>query len=593
MESLPLARAKAEAGAPAAASAAASAGPATATPTKGAHIVMVNLLYDPPVVDCPLRPYVLLCDAEGKRHAVDSDKDVSFRWYRGRQRRCSRLNCSRAANFQCLPFLDALQSEDYSFVCSVECLREAWPAYRELVSKSAGRGPYSWTWQRRLDGLAHADDDAASRVRRRPPPVSRTDDDRHQRFPPALGNDWTLASTEMTFTPQADDVGCALRLEVTPRTPEGEAAAAAGAVAGGAALRAPGKALTTSGCLGAPRPAPQRKMLYAEPAQGAAGSPFTVLCYNVLADVYATRQMYPYTAVWALSWPHRRSLIMQQLLGSGSDLLLLQEVQVDAFEDFFQPQLDAAGYTGMHLAKTRRAHGSDSRAIDGCALFFRRERFALVERVDISFDSLARQAPVNDRALRRMCRSNVALMAVLEDLGPPVVRHGRAVKRQLAAVCPHLYWDPEFADVKLWQAHALCRELERTVRPRGLPLVVGGDFNSTPDSAVYALMAGIAVRREDPVYDKDECRILPRQLGHQLQLQSAYAAVSGKEPEFTNYTGQFKGTLDYVWVSRGTLAVNGVLEIDKKSNVSKETAMPAPQYPSDHVCLLCELDYTD
>lgn len=34
-----------------------------------------------------------------------------------------------------------------------------------------------------------------------------------------------------------------------------------------------------------------------------------------------------------------------------------------------------------------------------------------------------------------------------------------------------------------------------------------------------------------------------------MQLQSVYRTVMGSEPPYTNYTGNFKGVLDYVWFS--------------------------------------------
>lgn len=35
--------------------------------------------------------------------------------------------------------------------------------------------------------------------------------------------------------------------------------------------------------------------------------------------------------------------------------------------------------------------------------------------------------------------------------------------------------------------------------------------------------------------------------GHQMRLMSAYEACSSKEAAYTNYTEDFKGTLDYIW----------------------------------------------
>lgn len=35
---------------------------------------------------------------------------------------------------------------------------------------------------------------------------------------------------------------------------------------------------------------------------------FTVMCYNVLCDKYATRQMYGYCPSWALTWEYRKKV---------------------------------------------------------------------------------------------------------------------------------------------------------------------------------------------------------------------------------------------------------------------------------------------
>lgn len=51
---------------------------------------------------------------------------------------------------------------------------------------------------------------------------------------------------------------------------------------------------------------------------------FTVMCYNVLCDKYATRQLYGYCPSWALSWDYRKKNIMQEILGCNADIISLQ-----------------------------------------------------------------------------------------------------------------------------------------------------------------------------------------------------------------------------------------------------------------------------
>lgn len=51
---------------------------------------------------------------------------------------------------------------------------------------------------------------------------------------------------------------------------------------------------------------------------------FSVMCYNVLCDKYATRQLYGYCPTWALNWEYRKKSIMQEIMGCNADIISLQ-----------------------------------------------------------------------------------------------------------------------------------------------------------------------------------------------------------------------------------------------------------------------------
>ncbi|MEQ2171834.1 CCR4-NOT transcription complex subunit 6-like, partial [Goodea atripinnis] len=51
---------------------------------------------------------------------------------------------------------------------------------------------------------------------------------------------------------------------------------------------------------------------------------FTVMCYNVLCDKYATRQLYGYCPSWALNWEYRKKGIMEEIAGCDADIISLQ-----------------------------------------------------------------------------------------------------------------------------------------------------------------------------------------------------------------------------------------------------------------------------
>lgn len=48
------------------------------------------------------------------------------------------------------------------------------------------------------------------------------------------------------------------------------------------------------------------------------------MCYNVLCDKYATRQLYGYCPSWALSWDFRKKNILEEIQQYSADIINLQ-----------------------------------------------------------------------------------------------------------------------------------------------------------------------------------------------------------------------------------------------------------------------------
>lgn len=68
-----------------------------------------------------------------------------------------------------------------------------------------------------------------------------------------------------------------------------------------------------------------------------------------------------------------------------------------------------------------------------------------------------------------------------------------------------------------------------------------------------------------------------------LNLYSLYASFGG-EPPFTNYTPDFTGTLDYIFVSENSeLKPVGLLEIPGPDSPELSGGLPNSSYPSDHL----------
>lgn len=58
-------------------------------------------------------------------------------------------------------------------------------------------------------------------------------------------------------------------------------------------------------------------------------------------------------------------------------------MQSDHFADYLQPELAKAGWVGIYKRKTAEVFTGSAYAYDGCATFFRRDRFSLVKKYEV------------------------------------------------------------------------------------------------------------------------------------------------------------------------------------------------------------------
>ena len=141
-----------------------------------------------------------------------------------------------------------------------------------------------------------------------------------------------------------------------------------------------------------PLPPPERRYLMntqqPAPQMMVANGRIRVVTYNVLAPIYATQSQYPYCDLWALSWNFRKHIILRELSALNADILCLQEVQTDQYESFLLPNMKLLGYEGLNKQKTREALGPKGR-VDGCAIFFKAQKFSLTAKFVIEFNDAA------------------------------------------------------------------------------------------------------------------------------------------------------------------------------------------------------------
>ncbi|PPD71400.1 hypothetical protein GOBAR_DD31704 [Gossypium barbadense] len=381
--------------------------------------------------------------------------------------------------------------------------------------------------------------------------------------------------------------------------------------------------ILTSRVIPAPSPSPRRLIpvsgadllgnLQSDGRVSSSGS-FTVLSYNILSDSYASSELYSYCPSWALSWPYRRQNLLREIVGYRADIVCLQEVQNDHFEEFFAPELDKHGYQALYKRKTNEVYSGNIHTIDGCATFFRRDRFSHVKKYEVEFNKAAQlltevavQTTQKKAALNRLVKDNVALIVVLEAKFSNQGADNPGKRQLLCVANTHVNVPQELKDVKIWQVHTLLKGLEKIAASADIPMLVCGDFNSVPGSAPHSLLA---MGKVDPMHADllvDPLAILRphSKLTHQLPLVSAYSSFlrgvglgleqqrrrmdpTTNEPLFTNCTRDFIGTLDYILYTADSLTVESLLELLDEDSLRKDTALPSPEWSSDHIALLAE-----
>lgn len=103
---------------------------------------------------------------------------------------------------------------------------------------------------------------------------------------------------------------------------------------------------------------------------------FTLFSYNILGNNSVTQSYYGYTQQTALSWDHRKEVILGEIRARDADVLCLQEVETENYNEFLRPALAHNDYKGVFWPRTRARTMGDKEAkvVDGCAIFYKNSK---------------------------------------------------------------------------------------------------------------------------------------------------------------------------------------------------------------------------
>jgi CCR4-NOT transcription complex subunit 6 len=300
------------------------------------------------------------------------------------------------------------------------------------------------------------------------------------------------------------------------------------------------------------------------------GPEYSFGSYNILINLCALNLAHPPS--WVLNPDYRKENILHEIQQYNVDVLCLQEIEVYSYQEFYKDQLDLrCDYSSIFCPKGRAKTIPDNKSVDGCAIFWKKTKFNIVNNFVIDFLGRVSQDTrfnKNQDFMNRYGRKdNIALVAILEN------RTGDT----FIVVNAHLYWDPEFKDIKLIQAAILLEEIEkiRKIYKNSHVLLIG-DFNSLMDSSVYSMIT-------QGIYDKGDLFDCGYDLNYEPKLGLKFNDLYGNEEvDFTNFTPLFKGVIDYIFYS-DKLTPTSLLSPIEPEYAERVVGLPNVHFPSDHI----------
>lgn len=353
-----------------------------------------------------------------------------------------------------------------------------------------------------------------------------------------------------------------------------------------------------------------------------------VLTYNILANqnAFQSNQMpfYPYVPKEVLFKARRMPLILHEILAYHADVICLQEVDESVFDSLLEPVLTSLPFNYQGYYSGKASEGTR----EGCAIFWSMATFSPVAEEDRKMfaiqDLLVRdnddpgwEASMTDISTLLKCRRDLhhtftTKLGHVVQMVPLTIRSsnefavgGYDRTRPIWIANTHLFFHPLASHIRLLQMFLLARQLGCELQKRPGEVVLCGDFNSSLQNSAGKLLLDRSVpanfrdnkthlntfqwesslafdQNESPDDDFPEVS-LP---GSFPTLRSAVQPM----PDFTHYIDGFQGTLDHIlvedkmWSSRSA-------PMPFLQDVSIATAMPSANLPSDHVSLVCDLDF--
>lgn len=186
--------------------------------------------------------------------------------------------------------------------------------------------------------------------------------------------------------------------------------------------------------------------------------------YNVLAQCLIKRENFPYASKTAITWKHRSARLLDEIKGRDLDVLCMQEVDS---AQFWETRLGELGYTLLYHRNPTKQHG--------IAIAFKHDK--------VTLDNIEQLLLGEKDSVQRLSLNigNVAQVAKFSLVGG-VSESGRQSSFVISNM--HLCWRPFANYIRVRQALEVMQVASKYAPA---PYIMCGDWNTTPDDALYSL----------------------------------------------------------------------------------------------------------
>ncbi|KAJ1920572.1 RNA exonuclease ngl2 [Mycoemilia scoparia] len=238
--------------------------------------------------------------------------------------------------------------------------------------------------------------------------------------------------------------------------------------------------------------------------------PFTIMTYNILAQPLVKRSLFPYASKTSLRWKSRKQLFMNEFSYLKPDIACLQEVGTTNYHQDYNTFFKSQGYENQFFQSRAKSHG--------LCMLWKKNKLELLKKVHLKLNP---SVTLFDEKLHTDNVAQIYVLAFKDSLPRPnpdpyadcVSPEHQAypsspaphnsndesadqrgedeepMQRGVIVSNTHLFWLPSASYERLGQQIVITKAINDIQEQYpDFPVIMCGDFNTTPDDALYSLL---------------------------------------------------------------------------------------------------------